>query len=375
MAEFYNTGDPETNKLWSKKLWTEWRKADTVFDDRYGLAGSDEDTNAFVVVDEPSKSVGDEVTVTLSLQIAGRGVIGDDVLEGKEMPIDTATFKMKIDEQIQGVKTRGVMNGQRVNFDTFEEAKKRLKDWWKTRRAVSAINHLCGNVAQTDLAYTGLNAVAAPDTQHIYRVSFGLGASNDQTVGGTTTATLDVAHVDELVTIAETLTPAIKPFVIDGNPYYGMFLHPNVVSDIRNKNTQWYAAMLGALQGGRVNDNPLFTRAIGKWRNVLFFSEPHITRGVDSGTGLAVNNTRRNVLFGAGALAISMGRRERGSKEHFTWYSGTWDHGRKYYGSASMVWGVKSPRYTIAGTARDYGKIVVTSYSADRVTGLGDIGQ
>lgn len=375
MPELYLASSPETNKLWSKKLWSEFRVADAVFNDKFGFVGNDPDSNAFAVIDDTSRSVGDEVTITLSLQLAGRGVIGDDVLEGKEIPIETETFKIKIDEQVQGVKTRGRMNAQRVNFDTLEEGKRKLRDWWKTRRAVSAINHLCGYTAQTDLAYCGLNTVAAPDTLHIYRQGSGLGASDDQTIGADSARKFSIEQLDEFVTIAEQLPVPIRPFMIGGNPYYGYFIHPSSVADMRGTSGKWYDVMKQALAGGKIDGNPIFTRALGMWRNVLLFSEPHITRGVHSSTGLAVDNSRRNVFFGAGCLGIAYGRHDRGGKEHFRWYNGTWDHGRKYYASAGMIWGCKATRFNDNGTSRDYGKIVHTVYSLDRVANLGDIGQ
>ena len=375
MAEIYLSNSPETQKLWSKRLWSEYRIADAIWNEKNKLVGDDPDTNPFVAIDDTERSVGDEVTLTLSLQLSGRGVIGDDVLEGKEIPIETETFKFKIDEQVQGVKTRGRMNGQRVSFNTLEEGKRKLRDWWKTRRAVCAVNHLCGNTAQTDLAYTGLNTVAAPDTLHIYRQGSGLGASDDQTVGADNTRKFSIEQLDTFPTIAEQLPVPIKPFMLNGNPYYGYLIHPNCVEDMRITSGKWYDVMKSAITGGEISSNPIFTRALGKWRNILLFSEPHITRGVHSSTGLAVDSSRRNVFFGAGCLAIGYGRHDRGGKEHFRWYSGTWDHGRKYYASAGMIWGCKGTRFNDVGTARDYGKIVHTCYALDRVTGIGDIGQ
>lgn len=373
MAEIYLPNSAETQKLWSKRLWSDYRIADALFNEKYKFVGDDPDSNPIVVIDDTSRSIGDEVTLTLSLQLSGRGVIGDDVLEGKEIPIETETFKFKIDEQVQGVKTRGRMNGQRVSFNTLEEGKKKLRDWWKTRRAVSVINHLCGNSLQTDLAYTGLNTVAAPDTLHIYRQGSGLGAGDDSVVNGDSARKFAIEQLDVFPTIAEQLPVPIRPFMIDGNPYYGYLAHPNTIEDMRVTSGKWYDVMKSALSGGQYRNNPIFTRALGMWRNVLIFSEPHITHGNHSSA--YQTNTRRNVFFGAGAVVIGYGRHDRGGKEHFRWYSGTWDHGRKYYASAGMIWGCKGTRFNDAGTVRDYGKIVHTVYAADRVANIGNIGQ
>lgn len=368
MAEYYETTNPSTQKLWAKRLWIEHRKSDALFDPANGLMGKDPENNAWVHMDETEKGIGDRVTVTLSLQIAGRGVIGDDVLEGKEVPLDTTTFGFTLDDQVQGVRSRGRMNAQRVSFDTMEESKRMLRQWWKTRRAVQAMNQLTGNSRQTDLAFTGLNSVAEPDSNHILRANQTvLGASNDQTVGGDTTATFDVHHIDQLVTFAEASTPPIRPFIYKGNPYYGILIHPYVMEDLRDSGSRWYQIMRDALQGGFNDGNPLFTRAAGMWRNCLIYTDPHVPQGRDSGTGAAVANTRRCVFFGACALVLCYGRYDKGDKDHLRWYSGTWDNGRKYYASAGMVHGMKSPRFTINGTPQDYGKIVLTVYSVDRL--------
>jgi N4-gp56 family major capsid protein len=367
VARYYDAASNETVKLWSRKLWVEHRKSDAIYNPKLGLSGEDWKTNAFVMLDEAEKSEGDRIRTPIVFQLGDSpGTIGDEVLEGKEDSIDTATYDVVIDQIRHGVQTGGRMNRQRVTFDTLEVAKGLLKDWWKNRRAVSAINHLCGNTRQTNKRYTGNNTPAAPDTQHIYRVNQGLGASNDETVGADTTALLDLDVVDELVTIAEQLTPPLAPFVVDDQEYYGMLIHGDVMADLRKTSSQWYDVMKAALQGGQTN-NPLFNRASGKWRNVLIFVDNHVVQGTHSSTSAAVNNSRRNVFFGAGALVMAYGRRERGSEEQFYWHSGTWDHGDKYYASAAAVFGTGSPRFTVSGTARDYGKIVVTSYSALRV--------
>ncbi len=59
----------------------------------------------------------------------------------------------------------------------------------------------------------------------------------------------------------------------------------------------------------------------------------------------------------------------------FRWFSSTWDHGDKYYCSASLVWGVKQVEVDVSGTTRQLGKIVVTTYAGERVAGLGNVGQ
>lgn len=369
MADYYDTTAAETVKLWSRKTWRDWRQSDSIFDPKNKFVGDDADRYPVVMLDDFEAGPGDKLTITLSHQIGGRGATGDEELEGKEQVHETDTFDLKVDVLRHAVKCRGkFMNLQRVHHDTVKEASNMLREWFAKRREVMVTNHLCGNSRQTDLAFTGNNTVAEPDTEHIYRINQGLGTSNDQTVGADTSAKFDVDDADALVTLAETADPPLKPFYIDGNPYYGMMLHPFVVEDLRNVNSTWYAEMKAALQGGAIKDNPIWGRALGMHRNVIFFSNPYITQGKNSSTGAAVSNTRRNVFFGAGAVAMGYGIvSKEGDADKLKWFNSTWDFGAKYGVAGTMVTGVKAVRFNdYSGTARDYGKIVVVSYSADR---------
>jgi len=374
-SAYYETDRPEVVKLFSKMLWSEWRKKDAMFDPKYGFAGNPKESEGFLfyLVDEPNKSAGDKVTVPYSFQIEDApGVVGNEVLEGKEGEIETEPFSLVIDKQRHGVKTFGEMNYQRVHFDTVQEGKNKLADWWKRRRAAVVCNHLCGNTAAVDKYWTGHNSILAPDANHIFRPG---SLTTDEAVQADPTQTFDVDIVDEVTTIAELSTPPIRPFIYKGNEYYALFLHPNQVADLRESDTAWYNTMQNALRGGRDDDNPLFTRALGKWRNTIIFSEVHLCQGVHSSTGAQLPNTRRAVFCGAGSLALSYGRHYGYGDTNFRWFSSTWDHGDKYYCSASLIWGAKAIEVPVNGTPETIGKIVITTYSRERVAGLGNVGQ
>lgn len=375
-GDWYDTGRPEVVKLFSKMLWGEWRKKDALFDERYGFAGNPRESldKMIYIVDEPNKQSGDKVTVPYDFEIADEpGVVGNEVLEGKEGNIETETFAMQLNKQRHGVRVYGEMVNQRVHFDAAQQSKNRLANWWKRRRAAIAWNHLCANtVKATDQYFNGHNTVQSIDAGHVFRPGV---HTTDQAVQGDTSATLDVDLVDELVGIVELLTPPVRPFIFQGNEYYALFMHNNQATDLRNVNTQWYTTMQNALQGGVANKNPLFTRALGKWRNVLFFSDPYITQGVHSSSGAQLANTRRAVLCGAGALALTYGRHYGYGDSKFRWFASTWDHGDKWYASASLIWGVSAISVPINGTQTSLGRMVLPTYSRERVAGLGNVGQ
>lgn len=367
MAEFYLADDPSTQKLWGRKVWRGYRRGDAFWDEKNGLVGTDETRHPIVMLDDFEKGPGDELTQTFIHQIGGRGVVGDEQLEGKETTIDSVTFKMKVDSLAHAVRTRGRMNGQRVHFKPMEEAENMLREWAKKRRSVGMINHLCGNSRQTDLAYTWNNTVSEPDSEHIYRINQGLGSSNDQTVGADNTAKLTIGLIDTLLDYAESSTPPLLPFYIDGNPYYGMIIHPWSASDLR-ASTDYKDIQTAALQGGLITKNPIFTRANGVYRNVIILTDHHVPQGKHSGTGAAVANTRRNVFFGAGAVAMGYGRPVPGEDgDHMKWTKATWDFGRKFGAAVELCAGMKSINFKDpTGTVRDLGRIVVTTYTQDR---------
>lgn len=368
MADFYDSTAPETVKLWAKKTWWDHRKASSMFDPANGLVGDDYRKYPIVMDDTFEGGPGDEVTITLSHLIGGRGTVGAEQLEGKEQIQETSTFKYKVDVLRHAVKEMGAMiNPQRVPFKIMDNSSKALRDWFDERRTVMAINHLCGNSRQTDLAYTGNNTVSEPDTRHIYRVGYGLGTSNDQTVGGDSTAKFDVDILDELVTIAEGLTPPVKPWIYKGNPYYGIMLHPNVIRELRKTSTKWYDEMKAALQGGYVKDNPIFGRALGMHRNVLIFEEPYIVQGKNSSTGAAVSNCRRNVFFGAGAITMGYGLLSKsGDSDRLVWNNAVTDGGMRLHVFAAMSVGCKAIEFKdLTNTTRSHGRIVVSSYAPE----------
>ncbi len=363
----YDTTDPETVKLWAKKVWYDWRLSSSFFNPKYKFVGDDPETNPIVEINDFEGGPGDEITYTLLHLIGGRGAIGAEQLEGRGQVQDSSTFKMKVDILRQEVKVPGALiNPQRVPWKVMKETSRALRAWFDERREVIVANHMCGNSRQTDLAYTGLNTVNEPDTQHIYRVGLGLGTSNDQSL--TSSNVFDVDIIPELINIAETQTPPMKPWVLNGNPYWGLWLHPNVIQQLRKTSTKWYDEAKAALQGGMVQGNPIFSRALGMKHNVLIFSEPKITQGKNSSTGLPVSNTRRNVFFGAGALMMGYGVLSKsGDGDRLSWSSAATDHGMKLFTAATMCMGAKTIRAAdLTNTARDLGRIVVVSYAAEQ---------
>lgn len=128
------------------------------------------------------------------------------------------------------------MSQQRVPFVVRDEALSGLRDWWADRIDQSGFNQLCGNTAQTDTRYTGLQATVAPSANQL-KTATGVAAENSLTAA----ATFTLALIDSAVEAARTNTPAIRPVTVEGKNFYCLFLHPYQVTDMRESTTtgQW----------------------------------------------------------------------------------------------------------------------------------------
>jgi len=371
---FYDTTDPEVNKITTKDLDRQWRRADALYDPKNKLVGKDEGKFPIATWDDLQKQAGDKITKPYNFQLsASPGVMGRNKLEGKERPIDTTTFSIVIEKLREGVYVEGEISQQRVHFNILETGKSNLSDWHITRRAVGACNQLAGNVYQTDLRYTGLQAVDAVHADDFFRPN---GHTTDLLVQGDTTATFDANILDEIYAIACQRTPEIKPFMVDGDPYFGFLAHDNQLADARKSTSQFYAEWIAALQGGIAKGNPIFRRATGLHGNILIFKETHLPRGLNaSASNVPLANTRRGVFFGAGALIQAFGRHVRNTDSPWKFFADARDHDDEAFCSASLITGQRAYGVTISGSYRRVGSLVVTTYAKDRISGQGDHGQ
>lgn len=261
----YATGNALAVKVWAKKLFEEALKQ-TYFS-RFMGPGTD---NVIQVKDEMSKGAGDRVTIGLRMQLTGSGVQGDGTLEGNEEGLITFSDNVFIDQLRHAVRSAGKMSEQRVTFDVREECRMGLQDWTADRLDTSFFNQIGGNNAQTDTRFTGNQVAIAPDAAH--KVFINSNELTDASVS--TTSVFSLAAIDKAVEKAVTASPLIRPIKYQGENMYVAFLHPVQVTDMRIVTTtgQWLDIQKAAMTGGRVNDNPIFTGALGVYNNVVLHS-------------------------------------------------------------------------------------------------------
>jgi hypothetical protein len=198
MTEF-GPNHPLAVRLWAKRLFVESLR-ETFIDRFIGTS----DTNAIIQMrDELNKSAGDRVTFGLRLQLVGTGVSGDNTLEGNEEALQTYNDTIIIDQLRHAVRSRGKMSEQRVPFNVRQESMDGLKDWWADRIDTWFFNQAGGFTAQTDVRYTGMQAVLAPDATHIFRPN---AKTTDESL--TTGDEFSLAHIDRMIARAKTFNSA-----------------------------------------------------------------------------------------------------------------------------------------------------------------------
>ena len=337
----YGVNAPNTVKLFSRKLFREALKAST-----FAPYMGESSDSMIQVLSDTKKGPGDRITYQLRMQLSGAGIAGDSTLEGNEEALTVYTDNILIDQLRHAVRSGGKMTEQRIPFSIREEARMGLTDWWTDRIDQSIVNQLCGVTTQSDLRYTGNNATIASSSGNVV---FPL-ANEASEVSISTTSLFNLAIIDRAVAKAKTLTPVIRPIMVNGTGMYVMHIHPHQVLSLRTSTGQglWQDIQKFSMAGMKAMDNPIFTGALGVYNNVVLkenFRMPLITTA-SAGTG------RRAVLCGAQAATMAVG--QNSNPEKMSWVEELFDYENQLGVSAGMIFGVKKTVFNSA----DFGTIV-----------------
>lgn len=324
-----------------------------------------ESKNSMVYVKtDLEKGPGSRITYGLKRLMTGRGIPGDEVLEGNEEAINFFNDDIFINQLRHATRSAGKMSEQRVPYDMRAEGTDSLALWWADREEVSLFNHLCGNTAQSDTVYTGFNSVTAIDANHVV-------ADSDRTIGDQSLSTsaniFDIRLLDQALVRAKTLrflSPTesnIRPLRIDGKDKYVAILHPTQVRDLRTRTDagQWLDITKAVYQGSREN-NPIYDGAIGEYNGVIIHESVHIQQGLDSTSGASVSNTRRAVFCGAQAACVAYGGENKSAVSRYR--EEMFDYGNQLGISAGLIWGVKA---TTFNSTQSHGRIVIPTFASD----------
>ena len=352
----YGVNSPETVKLWSRKLAHEALKHTYI-----GKFTGKSSNSLCQIKSDLNKSDGDRVRQTLRMLLTGEGIAADGTVEGNEEALTTYTDDIFIDQLRHAVRSGGRMSEQRIPFSVREEARSGLQDWFSDRLDTWFFNQLCGYTAQEDTRFTGMQATLAPDAEHHFVMKGGAvaKASITETSVGSASASnkMTLVAIDTLVMQAKLLSPQIRPLKHGGDDYWCMFLHPQQVRDLRTNaaaNTvTWYDTQKSAMQGGRVDNNPIFTGALGVYNGVVLHESTRVTLGASGSATEA--KVRRAVFCGAQAACMAFGKGY--SMGQFNWVEELFDYRNQLGVSSGIIAGLKKTRYN----GSDFGSIVLST--------------
>lgn len=358
----YNLGDPEVVNVWENTLEREVRARDPLLDPDSGLAGTSPDS-LIQQKDELTDGPGAFIRTKLRYQLDGRGRAGDEVLKGHSMAYQTATDDVYVNTVRNAFAISSPIVQQYIQEDAMVEGRDGLADWFASRFALACHAHAAGISIITDDAYRLHNTIDALNSTYIIR-------PNGKTAGNLTSSdTFDIDLINEAARLVKMLRPKIRPAMTKYGPRYCVFLSPEQVFSLRESNSEWFAKMALAAQGGRIDDNGLWTRALGEDQGFLFFESDFVPPGLNSGGTAFKANTRRAWIGGAQALFMAFGRGWKVapgySLNRFQWSREAEDFNHQHELAATTITGVSRPRYQKPGEAspREHGVIVIETYA------------
>ena len=345
--------DVQAIERWSSEVWMEFI-AETFFGKFMGRPK----TSIIRVMSELTKGPGDTIRYDFLNKLSGYGLQGAAVIKNNEQALVYSQDSLGIDQLREAVNWDR-MSQQRTVHDFLEEAVGELGKFFARVFDEYMFAQLAGT-AGSDTAGTALNAAmgsfagnsfAAPDTNHVITT----GAAN----------TLD--NIRKLKERALSVTPLMKPARMGGEDLYALCLHPASMTAIKNESgsNKWREIAARAYERGKAN--PVFTGASGEFDGVMLYESPYVR----SDTA----NVRHNVFLGQGAGVVGFGqdyrtlgsaptRRNTGAFPFFSLHDDVDDYGDKIGVAGAAIWGLKKCRFTIGGTATDYGVIRLTTTDA-----------
>lgn len=359
-------------QVWAKNLFVDAMA--TVYFVKNKLMGTDPN-NAILIQDDLQKERGDRVHFKLTQKLSGRGVRGDNELEGNEERMIFYSESVLIDQIRNAVRLEGTLDEQKDAYDKRTEAKDLLKTWIAEfiemqimLKAGGVTNSTLTNVAgqQVALDYDWSNT---PDFIPDADENAGFGARYlcaDSAAGTTSLATTDLitpALISRLRVMAQTASPKVLPLNIGGEDKYVLMVHPWQAYDLK-RNAEFVQAQREALP--RSTDHPLFKsgQLVGEWDGVMIVQHDfvpfldvsvagHSFRGAAVGTDCA-NDAFRAILFGRQAVGYAKAQNRK--KE---WVEKNFDYDNEYGVATSLLGGIQK----LVFNGKEYGCMVLDTYA------------
>lgn len=359
--------DPEVVINWEKELYREIALSDPLLDESKGLAGESDGKLVQVNTDLTTKP-GGSIRFKKKYRLKGRGKVQDEVLKGTAEKYKQNTFAIFVDTIRHAVEVESPIQQQWIMEDALDESRDGLATWFAERLPLGLHLHATGISYITDDAYTLNNTIAATHSEQIMR-------PNGKAAGAlTSNDVVTVDFVNQLVTRLKLLKPKIAPAETPFGKKYVMFLSNEQVEQLRASNSDWFNIMRSAIQGGRVDDNPIFGSALGCFHDVLFMESDLLPPGLNSGATAFKDKTRRAWVGGAQALTLAYGAGWAApgfALNKFRWDTEVDDFAHQKQIAATTILGGAAPVFTTPGeaSARQNAIVVAETY-ADYGSGL-----
>jgi len=355
----FPVGHPLAAELWSKKTFYEALSQTHASQ----FMGSDPGS-LLQVVTETQKDAGDTVHVPLLVDLTGDGVSEGTSLEGNEEALTYYRDSLYINELAHAVELKERIDKQRVPMRLREDARMMLQQWYANRIDTMFFNQLAGVSTETRGVYNGFNSPLDPSSSsagntNAQRIIYGgLGnhtTENSLSASGTAD-TFSLTSIDVAVNLAKRTSPPIRPIKVGNQDYYVCFIHPDQARSLRTTTSTggWLDIQKAAMMGGEVNENPIFTGALGVYNNTVI----HENRRVPLAPG--TTTVRRAIFCGAqaGLMAYGKGYSERGD-----WVEEYFDYQRRFGVSWQTIFGMKKTRFN----GSDFGSIVISTRATSPV--------
>lgn len=349
----FGTNDAQTVKIWSTLTFREALKQ-TLFNKFLGTGKK----AILQRLTDLEKSAGDQIKFDLLMQMGNDGVTGDNRMRDNEEALTYYQDTVNID-QLRNAHAFRRMSQQRTVHDLRMDAKGNLSDWFADRMDTYMFNVLCGNTA-----HTFGQTVTAPDSEHyivggdvahtgVIATDEGNLSSNDQ---------IQLADMDFAKEKAKTISPLIRPVMVEGQEMFVVVMHPYSTTDIRldvanSAYTSWPEIQMYANKRGL--KNPIFDGSLGVYNGMIMYESTRIFS--------PVSNVRRNLFLGAQAGVFATGnaysklQQGRTGKDNLmSWYEDSDDYGNENGIAVGCIFGMNKATFN----SKDYGVIAMTSYSA-----------
>lgn len=338
----FGTGDPQTRQAWSKVTFIE--AIHRTFFRR--LMGTNSDSFVYRL-NELENDAGDRIRFDLLLQMQGYGVDGDSRAKGKGEALRYVQDNLYIDQK-RLVHEFKRMSQQRTVHDLRQDARTALRDRWAVildQFLWAYASGIAYGTLAANLPFAG-NSLRTPDTNHVIDA---------------TGRNFDLDLVDYAKERARTVTPPLRPTLIDGRRTFAMVITPYQETNLKRQ-TEWREAQREAQV--RSARNPIFTGALGVHNDVILFSSDYMPTFVVSPAH--ANNRSHALMIGAQGIALAFGnafprdmRGSAGGENFLRWEEETDDYGNERGVAAGIIFGVSKSQFSIDGTATDYGVIRV----------------